>query len=129
MPRSSPAELPLAHATAHVLGVASAGSGALFVMQPERCLELVQLPRNHALGRAIGVRDVVAGLLLLAPETRRKGLALRAFSDAFDGGLALSEIVRGRRPWVLSGITLLGALGLGAIGRAAYVAEARSARQ
>jgi len=101
--------------TADVLGLLSLGAGAALLVAPEPMTELFALPRGETMGRALGLRDLTVGVLLLVPATRELGLHLRALSDATDALLAGSESVRGARPLRSTLLTLAGGLGLSAL--------------
>ena len=104
-----------AQGTAALLGALSVATGAILLVSPRSLTELFKLPRTETVGRALGLRDVVAGTLLLAPSTRRAGLLLRGASDATDAVLAASETLRGRRPLRHTAITIVGGLALAAL--------------
>ena len=98
--------------TAALLGALSVASGAILLVAPRSLTELFKLPRTDTVGRTLGLRDVVAGTLLLTPSTRRAGLLLRGASDATDALLAASETLRGQRPLRSTAVTIVGGLAL-----------------
>ncbi|MDB4990780.1 MAG: hypothetical protein JWN04_5958, partial [Myxococcaceae bacterium] len=79
-----------------VLGVSCIASAGLLAMSPRRSTEILGMPSSRALGRTLAVRDAAIGLVLLRRSSRAHGLVLRQVSDAFDAGLALAAMARGR---------------------------------
>jgi hypothetical protein len=96
-----------------VLGVSCVASAAILAVAPGRSTDTLGLPASSGLGRALALRDVTIGAALLSRSMRSPGLVLRQMSDAFDAGLALASIARGRRGSAPV-LTIAGALALSA---------------
>ena len=76
----------------------SVASGLALALAPDRMADLYALPRHRPrLVRALGVRDVAIGALLLRTTTERMGYRARAAADAMDVALMLREVASGRR--------------------------------
>lgn len=83
------------NAVVAALGALSVISGAALLVNPQPLLKLYGLPRSTALGRALGVRDVVIGAGLLRKRAPRTWLVSRAAADGFDA-LLIAGAARGR---------------------------------
>jgi hypothetical protein len=76
----------------------SVASGVALALAPDRMADVYAFPRHRPrLVRALGVRDVVIGVLLLRTGTERMGYRSRAAADAMDVALMLREVASGRR--------------------------------
>ena len=76
----------------------SVASGVALVLAPDQMADLHAFPRHRPrLVRALGVRDVAIGVLLLRTGTERMGYRARAAADAMDVALMLREVASGRR--------------------------------
>lgn len=95
------------------LGVSCLVSAAVLAVAPRWTTHTLGMPGHRALGRALALRDASVGVALLRRSSRSHALALRQISDAFDAGLALSSMVRGRAG-AAPLVTLAGGLALSA---------------
>jgi hypothetical protein len=80
--------------TARKLGILSVGSGLGMLFAPSAMARAYALPFEPRLLRALGLRDVLIGGLLLAHDSARLGLNLRAAADAGDALLVASQLAR-----------------------------------
>jgi hypothetical protein len=81
-----------------IAGLSLLGGGGLLIA-PRMTGALFGLPtESPTLLRALGVRDIVIGGMLLT-GAHRAGLIARGASDAFDSALIVREAVRGKRSW------------------------------
>ena len=103
----------MADAVVTILGVSCVASAALLAAKPRAFTDTLGMPASTELGRALALRDVMIGAALMQRSSRAPGLALRQVSDAFDAGLALASIMRGRRG-LAPFVTMAGALALSA---------------
>jgi hypothetical protein len=100
-------------ALATVLGVSCVVSAGLLAVAPRAATEVLGMPPSGALGRALAARDAAIGIGLLRRSSRPHALVLRQVADAFDAGLALAAVARGRRGSAPL-VTFAGALALSA---------------
>lgn len=81
-----------------IAGMSFLGGSALLIA-PRITGSLFGLPtESPALLRALGVRDIIIGGMLLS-GAHKAGLIARGASDAFDSALIVREAVRGKRSW------------------------------
>jgi hypothetical protein len=103
---SDPFALPYA------MGVLSAASGLLLMAAPRAIGQRYALPPAPLLCRALGLRDLAVGWLLMRRATARNGCAFRALADGSDACLMVMQVVIGRRGARETVIPVLGALAL-----------------
>jgi hypothetical protein len=98
--RPASARLPLRwpDALRAAIGTLSLASGVALLLRPRPLGRLYGLPPDASLLRALGARDVLVGLLTLAPARAAWGLRGRAASDLLDGALIVWEARRRPRP-------------------------------
>jgi hypothetical protein len=80
-----------------MLGVSCLASAAVLALLPRASTRTLGMPESRALGRGLALRDATIGVALLCGPSRTRALAARQLSDAFDAGLAIASVVRGRR--------------------------------
>jgi hypothetical protein len=95
------------------LAVSCIVSAGLLAAAPRATTHALGMPPGRALGRALALRDATIGVALLRRSSRRRALALRQLSDAFDAGLAAAAMARGRKGSAPL-VTFAGALALSA---------------
>lgn len=83
-----------------LVGAFSIASGAALVVAPEAMSRLYGLPPRTAVGRALGLRDVAVGALLLGAPQRRTGWLARGLADGFDA-VMIARRSLARRPSVV----------------------------
>lgn len=110
------------------LGGLSIASGVALACAPLPLARAYALPRRRGLMRALGLRDVCVGLMLLSPRSAAGGCTLRCVSDATDLVLISTELSRTHRGGIASALRIAGAVGLIALsaglgGRLRRVAE------
>ena len=98
------------------VGLVSLGVGLALIVAPARTVKSFGMGERPALGRFLGVRDLILAAGLLRSETPAPWLRARAVSDAADatllaGGAAFGAFPRGRSRFgvvVATGFSALG---------------------
>jgi hypothetical protein len=110
-----------------ILGTVSLASGIAAIVAPRRMGRLYKMPGRPALVRSIGLRDVMAGALLLKPRSSRAALLLRGMADAVDSAIVASQLVSQAGPprqgGALAKVAMLGSVAFGVFRRTTSVAQ------
>ena len=115
-------------ALSRFLGWFSLALGAMEVLLPETLSDGLDLPGSPWLVRLFGLREVGAGLTVLAAPDKAYGPGLRVGGDVLDIGVLAVALSRGRRPGA-AGVALAMVLGVTALDVLATAGLAKDARR